>query len=413
MADKQALGARADLFAAHNSKQAHDVVAAVAAVPLLETEGEDTTVAAVRPGVSCGQRGGGGGQRGGSWRRKKKPVCGGGGGGSGQQHFCFGAKAREMPSSLNLVRKLGGPGRLNANAAGQLIHMLDQISNRSFLVDTGASYSILPPCRGSQAVWPGRSAHSLLGRPPGAAVIPGSVFSWKFLLADVAFPILVVDFLRTHKLLIDPDGHALLDSTGRPFAGQLGCSPPTATVVVGFVQPYKPIVESPSSAHTAGAGSAGAASAGAASAGAASAGAAIAGAASAGAASAGAASAGAASVGAASTRAANTGPASKQNPTQPKAAYSRLLKEFPAVVCASKRLPPVSHDVVHHIFTQGLPIASKFRKLDGEKLAAVKAEFKQLEEDDIIQRSTSLWSSPLHMVRKADGSWQPCGISGG
>ena len=36
MADKQALGARADLFAAHNSKQAHDVVAAVAAVSLSE-----------------------------------------------------------------------------------------------------------------------------------------------------------------------------------------------------------------------------------------------------------------------------------------------------------------------------------------------------------------------------------------
>jgi len=34
MADKQALGARADLFAAHNSKQAHNVVAAVAAVSL-------------------------------------------------------------------------------------------------------------------------------------------------------------------------------------------------------------------------------------------------------------------------------------------------------------------------------------------------------------------------------------------
>jgi hypothetical protein len=45
MADKQALGARADLFAAHNIKQAHDVVAAVAAAPPLEQEGEDTTVA--------------------------------------------------------------------------------------------------------------------------------------------------------------------------------------------------------------------------------------------------------------------------------------------------------------------------------------------------------------------------------
>ncbi len=72
-----------------------------------------------------------------------------------------------------------------------------------------------------------------------------------------------------------------------------------------------------------------------------------------------------------------------------KAAYSRLLGEFPLVVCASKRLPPVSLDVVHHIVTHGPPIASKFRKLDGEKLAAAKAEFKQLEEDDIIQRSTS------------------------
>ncbi len=114
MADKQALGARADLFAAHNSKQAHDVVAVVTAAPLLEPEGEDTTVAAVRPGVGSGQRGSGGGQRGGSWRGKKKPGHGGQGG-SGQQvshtvshveqarletglcfnHYCYGARAKQ------------------------------------------------------------------------------------------------------------------------------------------------------------------------------------------------------------------------------------------------------------------------------------------------------------------------------
>jgi hypothetical protein len=92
-------------------------------------------------------------------------------------------------------------------------------------------------------------------------------------------------------------------------------------------------------------------------------------------------------------------PAGKQNPAQMKGPYLHLLDEFPAVVCALKQLPPVSHDVVHHIVTHGLPIASKFHKLDGEKLAAAKAEFKQLEEDDIIQFSTSPWSSPLHMVR--------------
>jgi hypothetical protein len=44
-------------------------------------------------------------------------------------------------------------------------------------------------------------------------------FSWKFLLVYVAFPILGVDFLRFHKLLVDPEGHALLDSTGRWLAG--------------------------------------------------------------------------------------------------------------------------------------------------------------------------------------------------
>jgi hypothetical protein len=71
-------------------------------------------------------------------------------------------------------------------------------------------------------------------------------FSWKFLLADVAFPILGVDFLRAHEVLIYPEGHALLDSTGRRFAGQLLRSPPTATVVIGFVQPYKPMAETSS-----------------------------------------------------------------------------------------------------------------------------------------------------------------------
>ncbi len=42
-------------------------------------------------------------------------------------------------------------------------------------------------------------------------------------------------------------------------------------------------------------------------------------------------------------------------------------------------------------------------------MTTANAEFKQLEEDNIIQRSSSPWSSPLHMVKKADGSWRPCG----
>jgi hypothetical protein len=43
------------------------------------------------------------------------------------------------------------------------------------------------------------------------------------------------------------------------------------------------------------------------------------------------------------------------------------------VVNVSKRLPEISHKVVHHIVTTGPPIAARFRRLDGEKLEAAKA----------------------------------------
>jgi hypothetical protein len=66
------------------------------------------------------------------------------------------------------------------------------------------------------------------------------------------------------------------------------------------------------------------------------------------------------------------------------AAYRQILAEFPDVVNESKRMPPVAHQVVNHIVTAGPPIAAKFCRLDGKKLEAAKAEFKQLEADGII-----------------------------
>jgi hypothetical protein len=54
-------------------------------------------------------------------------------------------------------------------------------------------------------------------------------FSCKFLLANVAFPSCEWIFLRFHKLLLDPCGNALLDSTGRRFTSLAQPCPPTAT----------------------------------------------------------------------------------------------------------------------------------------------------------------------------------------
>ena len=109
--------------------------------------------------------------------------------------------------------------------------MLDQVSNRRFLVDTGASYSILPhrsslPASGPKLFGPAGQPIPCWGERLLQLRFQDLDFEWKFLLADVAFPILGVDFLRAHKLLIDPVDNALLDSTGRRLAGQLVRSPP-------------------------------------------------------------------------------------------------------------------------------------------------------------------------------------------
>jgi len=86
-----------------------------------------------------------------------------------------------------------------------------------------------------------------------------------------------------------------------------------------------------------------------------------------------------------------------------------LLVEFQDVFNEAARLPPPIHGVEHHLVTSGHPVSSRFRRLDGPKLAAAKAEFAKMEADGIVRRSSSCWSSPLHMVQKSDDGWRPCG----
>ena len=62
----------------------------------------------------------------------------------------------------------------------------------------------------------------------------------------------------------------------------------------------------------------------------------------------------------------------------------------------------------HHIFTKpGQPIFAKSHRLNPTKLAVAKAEFS--DKAGITRRSTSPRASPLHMVKKKDGGWKPCG----
>ena len=283
------------------------------------------------------------------------------------------------------IGKLEGPGRLNAAASGVLAYLVDQLSSRRFLVDTGASYSLLPHHSGQPASGPrltGADGESIAcwGDQQVQLQFEGRPYRWRFLQAAVSFPILGADFLAAHELSVELHRSRLVHyATGAELALQrAACGPSAATAVPGTDLPPSSSpprrrrgTSSPSAPARLYPGSGD-----------------------------------------------GYGPASS-SPTAvgglaaaaqcPPPAIRALLDEFPAVVGDSGRLPETTHGVVHHLRTTGPPIASPFRRLDAEKLAAAKAEFAALERDGIVRRSDSPWASPLHMVRKADGSWRPCG----
>jgi hypothetical protein len=78
--------------------------------------------------------------------------------------------------------------------------------------------------------------------------------------------------------------------------------------------------------------------------------------------------------------------------------FRAIFSEFQDVANQSEVMPPATHDVVHHIVTDGPPATAHFRRLDPAKLLAAKRDFAKLEAEGIIRRSSSSWSSPLHMV---------------
>ena len=98
-----------------------------------------------------------------------------------------------------------------------------------------------------------------------------------------------------------------------------------------------------------------------------------------------------------------------QDTTHP---YASLRDEFQSVFRPELRPAPQAkppHGVYHFITTTGPPVFSKFRRLAPDRFVAARKVFQEMEKIGICQKSSSPWSSPLHLVQKKDGSLRPCG----
>ena len=218
-------------------------------------------------------------------------------------------------------------------------YLSDETGNTKFLVDTGATLSIYPASTAEKASLPIYPSTRLVAangtdiKQYGARTInfclSGRQYAWKFIIADVNTPLLGLDFLSHHNLLVDVRNRQLLDSETFSTTPLMQHKDRNVCKV-----------------------------------------------------------------------------------TQVNSRYDALIEEYPDVFKPELRHEPSSpnkHGIQHHIKTNGRPIYSKFRRLAPDKLKSAKEAFAEMERMGLCEKGSSPWASPLHMVKKSDGSWRPCG----
>ena len=207
--------------------------------------------------------------------------------------------------NLLLVGKLDGREAVVAVSCGpkgRLALLVDESSQQRFLVDTGSSYSILPhkskqPTSGPRLCTADRSPIACWGDRRLHVAAGGRRFTWTFLLADVAMPIIGADFLRHFGLLEDLGEMRLMARAGGWSQHLVEPSGSGTFATIGVIADKQPTTPSLPTVEARGSSS----------------------------------------------------------PLQ------HLLEDFPSVLNKSKVLPAPTHRVQHFLITEGRPVTAKYR----------------------------------------------------
>ena len=126
------------------------------------------------------------------------------------------------------------------SSSSSLLYLHDSLSNRRFLVDSGASISVFPaPPSTTVSGVKLLTADGSTVSCSGSRIIPlkfgSSSFQWLFQLAPVAVPILGADFLLHHQLLVDVAGRRVFKESPSSSCVLDACesssSPPRACLI--------------------------------------------------------------------------------------------------------------------------------------------------------------------------------------
>ena len=209
------------------------------------------------------------------------------------------------------------------------------MTGRQCLLDSGSQISLWPASANPNRTRSNLRLIAANGTPIKAfgtvrkqIKIGQKFYSFVFVIAEIAKPILGIDFLQKYKMSLDLANRQLLHSgTATPFSSTSGSLPVSGVNVVrGFISMAE-----------------------------------------------------------------------------------QLLAQFPEITDVARATRSLQHGVECHIRTNGPPIKTPPRRLTPEKLRTAQQYFQLMCASGICRRSSSPWSSGLHMVAKKDHTWRPCG----